>query len=113
MVTIKADSLQQQYPEVSEGVGKLKNKQIFLDIDPNMKPIAQPYRRMPFNPRRKILDKTTGLLDLGIIEPVGGPTQLGQPCGDRPEEQQGNLPMCGHETGKPSNHAKTISNSHS
>ena len=52
MVTSKADSLKQQYPEVFEGVGKLKNKQIFLDIDPDMKHIAQPYRRMPFNLRR-------------------------------------------------------------
>ena len=43
MVTSKADSLKQQYPEVFEGVGKLKNKQISLDIDPTVKPIAQPY----------------------------------------------------------------------
>ena len=34
MVTSKADSLKQQYPEVFEGVGKLKNKQISLNIDP-------------------------------------------------------------------------------
>ena len=54
MVTSKADSLKQQYPEVFEGVGKLKNKQISLDIDPTVKPIAQPYRRIPFNLRGNI-----------------------------------------------------------
>ena len=60
MVTSKADSLKQQYPEVFEGVGKLKNKQISLDIDPTVKPIAQPYR-IPFNLKGKIRDKTTEL----------------------------------------------------
>ena len=73
MVTSKANSLKQQYPEAFEGVGKLKNKQISLDIDPTVKPIAQPYRRIPFNLRGKIRDKTTELLDMGIIEPVEGP----------------------------------------
>ena len=73
MVTSKADSLKQQYPEVFEGVGKLKNKQISLDIDPTVKPIAQPYRRIPFNLRGKIRDKTTELLHQGVIEPVEGP----------------------------------------
>ena len=73
MVTSKADNLKQQYPEVFEGVGKLKNKQISLDINPTVKPIAQPYRRVPFNLRGKSRDKTTELLDMGIIEPVEGP----------------------------------------
>ena len=73
MVTSKADSLKQQYPEVFEGVRKLKNKQISLDIDPTVKPIAQPYRGIPFNLRGKIRDKTTDLLDKGITEPGEGP----------------------------------------
>ena len=74
MVTSKADSLKQQHQQqVSEGVGKLKNKQISLVIDPTVKPIAQPYRKIPFNLRGKIRDKTAELLDIGIIEPVEGP----------------------------------------
>ena len=73
VVTTKAVKLKQQHPDVFEGVGKLKNKQISLDIDPTVKPVAQPYRRIPFNLREKIQDKTTELLDLGIIEPVEGP----------------------------------------
>ena len=66
-VTTKAHDLKLQYPEVFEGVGKLKNKQISLDIDPTVKPVAQPYRRIPFNLREKVQDKTTELLELGII----------------------------------------------
>ena len=34
VVTTKAHDLKLQYPEVFEGVGKLKDKQISLDIDP-------------------------------------------------------------------------------
>ena len=88
-VTTKANKLKQQYPDVFEGVGKLKNKQISLDIDPTVKPVALPYRRIPFNLREKVQDKTTELLDPGIIEPVHR-----------------------HEAGKLSNHAKTIPNTH-
>ena len=73
MVTTKAHDLKQQYPEVFEGVGKLTNKQISLDIDPTVKPVAQPYRRIPFNLREKVQNKTSELLELGIIEPVEGP----------------------------------------
>lgn len=68
-VTTKANKLKQQYPDVFKGVGKLINKQISLDIDPTAKPVPQPYRRIPFNLREKVQDKTTELLDLGIIEP--------------------------------------------
>ena len=73
VVITKAVKLKQQYPDVFEGVGKLKNKQISLDLDPTVKPVAQPYKRLPFNLREKVQDKTTELLDLGIIEPVEGP----------------------------------------
>ena len=72
VVTTKAHDLKLQYPEVFEGVGKLKDKQISLDIDPTVKPVAQPYRRIPFNLREKVQDKTTELLELGIVEPVEG-----------------------------------------
>ena len=35
--------LKQQYPEVFSGIGKLNTKQISLHIDPEVKPVAQPY----------------------------------------------------------------------
>ena len=73
VVTTKAMKLNPQYSDVFEGVGKLKNKQISLDIDSTVKPVAQPYRRIPFSLREKVQDKTTELLDLGIIEPGEGP----------------------------------------
>ena len=57
-VTTKAHGLKLQYPEVFEGVGKLKDKQISLNIDPTVKPVAQPYRRIPFNLRERSKTKS-------------------------------------------------------
>lgn len=67
-------ALQQQYPEVFNGIWKLKEKQIILDIDPEVKPVAQPYRRIPFNLRDKVEEKTEELLQKDIIEPVESAT---------------------------------------
>ena len=93
VVTTKANKLKQQYPDVFEGVGKLKNKQISLDIDPTVKPVAQPYRRIPFNLREKVQDKTTELLDLGIIEPVEGPAPWVNPVVIVPKNN-GEIRLC-------------------
>ena len=40
--------LQEKYPEVFSGVGKLKDRAVQLHIDPNVKPVAQPIRGTPF-----------------------------------------------------------------
>jgi len=50
-------TLQQQFPEVFSGVGKLKSKQVTLHIDPNVKPVAQPLRQTPFNLQEKVEKK--------------------------------------------------------
>lgn len=69
-----SQSLQRQYPTVFQGVGKLKTKQVKLHIDPEVTPVAQPLRRIPFNLRAPVEAKIKELLDLDIIEPVDGPT---------------------------------------
>lgn len=68
------ENLQQQYPEVYNGIGKLNTKQITLHIDPNIKPVAQPLRRTPFNLRSQVEKKISELIEADIIEPVDGPT---------------------------------------
>ena len=93
LVTTKAHDLKLQYPEVFEGVGKLKDKQISLDIDPTVKPVAQPYRRIPFNLREKVQDKTTELLELGIVEPVEGPAPWVNPVVIVPKNN-GEIRLC-------------------
>ena len=68
------EALQEKYPEVSSGVGKLKGRAVQLHIDPNVKPVAQPIRRTPFSLRSKVEEKIQELISLDIIEPADGPT---------------------------------------
>jgi len=62
------------FPECFAGVGLLKNLQVSLHIDPNVKPVAQPVRRMQFGHRNKSRAKIDELLAADIIEGVEGPT---------------------------------------
>ena len=74
VVTDIKDTLRQQYPKVFKGVGKLKTKQLSLYIDPKVKPVAQPLRRIPYNLREAVENKIKELTELDIIECVKGPT---------------------------------------
>jgi len=61
-------TLQQQFPEVSSGIGKLKSKQVTLHVDPKVKLVAQPLRQTPVNVQEKVEKKIQELLDHDIIE---------------------------------------------
>ena len=50
------------------GVGKLKDYQLKLHIDPQIQPVAQPVRRTAFSLRGKIEKKLEELLHGHIIE---------------------------------------------
>ena len=50
-------TLQQQFPEVFSGIGKLKSKQVTLHVNPKVKPVAQPLRRTSFNLQEKVEKK--------------------------------------------------------
>ena len=69
-----ASTLKLDYPEVFNGIGKLNSRKITLHIDPDVKPVAQPLRRIPFNLRSKVDDKINELIAHDIIEEVDGPT---------------------------------------
>ena len=58
---------------VFNGVGKLKDYQLKIHIDPEVTPVAQPQRRVPFHVRKQVKAKLTELQDLHIIEDVEGP----------------------------------------
>ena len=55
-------------------IGKLKDYQLKLHIDPQIQPVAQPVRRTAFSLREKIEKKLEELLHEDIIEKVDGPT---------------------------------------
>ena len=66
--------VKQKYPECFEVIGKLKDFQLKIRIDANVKPVAQSPRRVPFSMRKKVEDKLNELLEKDIIEKVYGPT---------------------------------------
>jgi hypothetical protein len=68
------DSIKQRYPAVCDGIGKLKGYQAKIHVDPDVKPVAQSQRRIPFAMRDKLEAKIDELLADDIIERVEGPT---------------------------------------
>ena len=68
------ETIMSDYKETFEGVGKLKDYQVKLYVDPNIPPVAQPVRRTPFSLRDKVKEKVKELVAMDIIEPVEGPT---------------------------------------
>ena len=68
------ESLQEEFKDCFEGVGKLKDFQAEIHIDKSVKPVAQKLRPTPFGLREKIENKLKELIDCDIIEPVEGPT---------------------------------------
>ena len=67
MITTKSPILQ-QYPDVFNGIGKLKGVQVQLHIDENIDPVAQPYRRIPLPMRGKVEKEIKRLEDADDIE---------------------------------------------
>ena len=86
-------TLKQQFPEVFSGIGKLKSKQVTLHVDPNVKPVAQPLRRTPFNLQERVEKKIRELLDCDIIEEVDGPTPWVNPVVIIPKAD-GDIRLC-------------------
>lgn len=58
----------------SSGFPKIKGIVVEIPIDPSVKPIQQPYRRVPFALEPKIAEKLQYLLNEGIIEQVNEPS---------------------------------------
>lgn len=73
--------------------GNSKQSKISLHIDPNVKPIAQPYCRVPFNLKKKVDEKISELLERDIIEPVEGPAPWVNPVVIVPKSR-GEIRLC-------------------
>lgn len=63
-----------KYPKLFSGIGKLKDMQVHLHIDPKIHPVAQPHRRIPFHFREAVEKELMRLQKEDIIERVEGPT---------------------------------------
>ncbi|XP_028416022.1 uncharacterized protein K02A2.6-like [Dendronephthya gigantea] len=66
--------LLEEYQDIFHGIGKLKDFQFQIYIDPDVKPVAQLPRRIPFHIRKQVEQEIESLEQQGIIEAVDGPT---------------------------------------
>lgn len=62
------------YKEIFEGVGKLKDYQVKLHLNPEAYPVTQPVRRISFSLRDKVKKKIDELMVTDMIELVDGAT---------------------------------------
>ena len=56
-ITDTKAKLKAKYPECFEVLGKLKDFQLKIAIDENVKPVVQPFRRIPYPLRDKVEQK--------------------------------------------------------
>ena len=85
--------MQTRFPTCFQGVGKLKDYQLKLHIDPEIRPIAQPVRRVPFSMRKPIEQELAKLIDMDIIEKAEGPTPWVSPILTVPK-RNGEIHIC-------------------
>jgi hypothetical protein len=63
-----------KFSDTFEGTGKMKGVKVDLNIDADVKPVAQPLRRIPFSVRPKIGEEVRRLQEEDIIEKRDKPT---------------------------------------
>ena len=98
---LKSDVLS-EYADIFQGIGKMKNFlgkmknfQVHLHVNADVKPVAQPHRRIPFSLRKKVEEKISELEKKDIIEPIDGPTNWVSPivCVPKPKNKEA-IRMC-------------------
>ena len=87
------ESLKVKFPGVFSGVGRLKNYQLKLHIDPQVTPVVQKMRRIPFSLKDKVTAKVNELLDNDIIERVERPLTWISPVVVAPKPS-GDIRLC-------------------
>ena len=85
--------LQDKYPSVFNGLGKLKDYQLKLHVDETVQPVIQSNRRIPFSRREKVSEKLVELEKLDVIEKVTGPTRWLSPL-VAVEKPNGDVRIC-------------------
>ena len=88
-----ASALQTKYPKVFSGIGKLKEYRLKLHVDPEVTPVAQKPRRVPFALREKVTAKVEDLIAKDIVERVDGPTSWVSPVVVAPKAE-GDIRLC-------------------
>ena len=93
--SITIDDLERKYPQLFAGVGKMKNYEAKLYVDPTVKPVAQMNRRVPFHLQPAVEKELKQMIADDIIEPVTGPVQWVSPLVVvNKQNQPGKIRLC-------------------
>ena len=71
---VENDDIQSDFPEIFQGLGKLKDHKVKLHIDHTVQPVAQRYRRIPFHMCKQLEKHIDKDIELGVIEKATGAT---------------------------------------
>ena len=88
------DGIVDRFPAAFSGVGKLSGYQLKLHIDPEVRPVAQKPRRIPYPLKEKVTRKINELVDLDIIEKVSSPTTWVSPAVFAPKPDKDDVRIC-------------------
>ena len=87
--------VEDDFPQLFHGIGKLKDRQVKIHIDTSVNPVAQKPRRTPFHLRGKVEKELDELLKLDIIEKVEGePTPWVSPIVTPPKKDGKEIRLC-------------------
>ena len=67
------------YADLLKGIGKMKGVQVDLQVDPEVLPMEQPHRRIPFSVKPKLVVELEKLMANDIIGKVDRPTSWVSP----------------------------------
>ena len=83
-----------QYPELFNEVGKLKDFKVKLHIDESVTPVAQTTLRAPFHIRKDVEKQLEHNTELGIVDKTSGPTPWVSPIVYVPKPKPGKIRVC-------------------
>ena len=69
-----AESIATEFADRFEGLGKLSKVQVQIHLNPDVTPVIQPHRRIPFHLHQKVKDELQHLEDMDVIARVTQPT---------------------------------------
>ena len=79
-----------EYSEIFNGIGKLKDFQVKIHTDESVKPVVQPHIRILLHIRKLVESELARLEKLDIIERVDGPTPWVSPIVVAPKQKNPN-----------------------